>query len=311
MNENLIVAGEPKENEGKEQKKKTGGRGGMFRLSKGRFGFIYTVFLKKTRAKIGTGIILAFLVLILVGPFITPYSPYASSGSFNQAPSLAHLFGTDYQGKDVLSQVIYGAYPSLLVGLLAAVGGAGLGLILGVMGGYFSRLEAVISGATDVIITFPAIPLLVLIGMLYPQLNELLILALILVLWPVAARAIRSQVLSLKNRPYVEAAKASGMGNWEIIWKIIIPEVTAIAFAWFVLSVAVAVIIVVALEFLGIGSPEVVSWGSIFYWAQQFAFYNGDWWWILAPGVSITLITTAFALIGFSVEEVMNPRLRR
>jgi peptide/nickel transport system permease protein len=277
----------------------------------GRFGFAYTIFLKKTRARIGTGILLFFLVVLIVGPFVYPYSPYDITGAKNQAPSLAHLFGTDYSGKDVLSQVIYGAYPSLLAGIVSALGGTILGLFLGVMAGYFSRAESTISAASDVVITFPAIPLLVLIGMLYPQIDQLLILALILILWPVAARAIRSQVLSVKNRPYVEAAKASGMSDWEIILKIIIPEVLSIAFAWFVLSVATAIIILVALEFLGVGSPEVVSWGSIFYWAQQFAFYNGDWWWILAPGVCITLVTAAFAMLGFSVEEAMNPRLMK
>jgi len=277
----------------------------------GRFGILYSIFWKKTRAKIGTCILLFFFVLLIVGPFLYPYSPYAISGAKNQPPSLAHVFGTDYQGKDVLSQVIYGAYPSLLAGIVSALGGTILGLLLGVIAGYFSKVEGAISAASDVVITFPAIPLLVMIGMLYPQIDQLLILALILILWPVAARAIRSQVLSVKNRPYVEAAKASGMGDWEIIRKIIIPEVTAIAFAWFVLSVATAIIILVALEFLGVGSPDVVSWGSIFYWAQQFAFYSGDWWWVLAPGISITLVTAAFAMIGFSLEEAMNPRLIR
>ena len=100
------------------------------------------------------------------------------------------------------------------------------------------------------------------------------------------------------------------MSDFQIIRKIMIPEVTSLAIAYFVLTVSAAVVLVTALQFLGVGNPTEVSWGSMLYWAQQFAFYAGDWWWILAPGVSITLVALAFALIGFSVEEVMNPRLR-
>jgi peptide/nickel transport system permease protein len=140
--------------------------------------------------------------------------------------------------------------------------------------------------------------------------DTLIIVILIVVLWPAIGRAIRSQVLSVKERPYVESGKLSGMSDFEIIRRVIIPEVAPIAIAYFVLTVAAAIVLVTALEFLGVGNPNIVSWGSMLYWAQNFAFYRGDWWWILAPGISVTLVATGFALIGFSVEEVMNPRLR-
>ncbi len=250
------------------------------------------------------------LVFILVGPFFVPYGPSDVSPDLNSPPSLAHLFGTDFQGHDILSQTIWGAYPSMLIALLASVGGALAGLLVGVIGGYFSKAEAVLSGAVDVILTFPPLPLLILIGLLYPNIGSAVILALIFILWAPVARAIRAQVMSIKERPYVDAAKSSGMSSFNIVTKILIPDVASIAFAYFVLDVAVAVVLITALEFLGIGNPNTVSWGSMFFWADQFAFPAGDWWWILAPGVSITLVAVGFALIGFSIEEAMNPRLR-
>lgn len=261
-------------------------------------------------SKIGAAIILAFILLMIVGPFVIPYSPYATSSMKDQPPSLTHPFGTDWLGHDVLSQVVWGAYPSMLVGIEAAIGAVLIGLAVGVLAGYFGRLEALLTGTADVVLTFPPLPLMVLLGSLYPVTSLLITLIIMLVLWPVVARSIRSQVLAVKKLPYVEAARTSGLRDRQIILRIVIPEVASIAIAYFVLMVSAAIVLVSALQFLGVGNPDIVSWGSMLFWAQIFAFYSGDWWWILAPGLSITLVATAFALIGFSVEEVANPRLR-
>ena len=149
-----------------------------------------------------------------------------------------------------------------------------------------------------------------LLGTLRPADNLYLIVILSVVLWPPVARSVRSQVLSIKSLPYVELAKMSGMSDAEVIVKVIIPAVGAIIFAYFVLTVAASIVLVMGLEYLGVGNPDVVSWGSMIYWSQQFGFYSGDWWWVLAPGVAISLLTVGFALMGYSFEEVMNPRLR-
>jgi len=264
----------------------------------------------KKSAKIGGGILVAFMVLILAGTFLVPYSPSAISSDHDSPPSLAHPFGTDFEGHDLLSQVVWGSYPSLFVGIMAALGATVIGLVVGVMAGFFERLEGLLSGVADVILTFPPLPLMILLGSMLPATDLLITIILIIVLWPVIARAIRSQVLSLKQKPFVETARVSGMSNFELISKVIIPEVVPLAIAYFVLTVSAAIVFVTALQFLGVGSPNEISWGSILYWAQQFGFYSGDWWWILAPGLSVTIIATAFALLGFSAEEVMNPRLR-
>jgi len=261
-------------------------------------------------ARLGSIIVLGFVVLAILGPLVYPHSPNAVSRFHNQPPSPTFPLGTDNLGHDVLSQTIYGARSSIFVGVSAAAGAALLGLLVGVIAGYYDRLESIFTGAADIIMTFPALPLLILVGTIYLASDPLIILMLILVLWPPIARASRSQILTVKKLPYVEAAKTGGSKDRQIISRILIPEIASIVTAYFVLTVAGAIVIVAALEFLGVGNPNIVNWGSMLYWAQQFAFYLGDWWWILAPGLSITLLATGFALIGFSVEEAMNPRLR-
>jgi peptide/nickel transport system permease protein len=275
-----------------------------------RLRWFYFRFLRTKSAKVGWVLILSVLVLVLLGPYLVPYSPYATQSTANDPPSLAHPFGTDYLGHDLLSQVIFGAYPSLLVGLAAALGATLCGFVVGVLGGYYKRLEWVLSASTDAILSIPALPLLILIGIIFVVTDQLIIAGLILVLWAPIARAVRAQVASLKKLPYVDAARTSGMSDWKIIWRVIVPKVGSIAMAYFVLSVSVSIVLATALEFIGVGNPEVVSWGSILFFAQQYGFYLGDWWWVLAPGLAITVIATGFALIGFSVEEILNPRLR-
>ncbi len=261
-------------------------------------------------AKIGIGMVVIFSILIIVGPFLTPYSPTENTSSRNSPPSLAHPFGTDNVGHDLMSQIFWGAYPSMVVGLFSAIGAVGIGLLAGVLAGYYRKTEGLLMGVGDVILTFPPVPLMILLGSFYPASSLLLIAIMTVVLWPVVARSIRSQVLSIKEMPFVESSRTSGMRNFEIISRIIIPEVGSLAVAYFVLAVSSATVLVTTLQFLGVGNPNEVSWGSILYWAQQYGFYAGDWWWVFVPGLFITLITTAFAVLGFSVEEIMNPRLR-
>jgi peptide/nickel transport system permease protein len=198
----------------------------------------------------------------------------------------------------------------MVVGILAASGATLLGLIVGVTAGYFRRLEGPLTGVADVILTFPPLPLMILLGSLFPATDTLITIILIVVLWPAIGRAIRSQVLSIREKPYVDSARLSGLKDLEILRRVVIPEVAPIAIAYFVLTAAAAIVLVTALEFLGVGNPNVVSWGSMLFWAQQFAFFRGDWWWVVAPGTSITLAATGLALIGFSIEEILNPRLR-
>ncbi len=267
--------------------------------------------LSSKTSQAGVIILASLALLILVGRLLTPYSPYAVTPNPNSPPSLVHPFGTDFQGHDLLSQVIYGAYPSLSVALLAAIGSVALGFFSGVFSGYFRKLEGGISGTTDAVLTLPILPTIILIAALF-EASDLLVAGLLtLLLWAPVARAVTAQVLSVKQLTYVDVARLSGMKDLRIVWRVIIPEVGPIAIGYTIINLAISIVLITALEFLGVGDPNVVSWGSILYWAQQFAFTAGDWWWVLAPGIIIALLAVGLALVGYSVEEALNPRLRR
>lgn len=266
--------------------------------------------LMRSRLRIaGVAILLLVFLIVLTGSFLWHFTPQGTYG-VNEGPSIRHPFGTDYLGHDLFSQIAWGAYPSLFVAIGAAIGSVVIGLAAGVVGGYFSRLEILLNGASDVVMAFPAIPLLIIVGSLFTATNTLIMVMLILVMWPAVARAVRAQVGAIKKMAYIEASSTSGMTDLQVIAREIVPEVGAIAVAYFVLNVALAIVLTTAIEFLGVGNPSVVTWGSILYWAQQYAFFIGDWWWVIFPGLMITLTASAFALIAYSLEETLNPRLK-
>lgn len=266
--------------------------------------------LGRRSAKVGIIIVLGLLVFLLAASFFSPYSAESTSSQPNSAPSLEHLFGTDNLGHDLLSQFSYGAYPSLIVGLEAALGASVLGFVAGVGGAYFGKLQDLLSVTTDIILTFPLLVIALVILSLYPPTNTNIAITLAIFLWAPVARAVRNQVASIKKLAFISTAKLSGMSDLSIAYRVIGPEVVSVAIAYFIINVSISVVIVTSLEFLGIGNPVAVSWGSILYWANQFAFEFGDWWWVAEPGVMISMLAFGLALIGFSVEEVMNPRLR-
>ncbi len=263
-----------------------------------------------TSAKVGVVLLSAMALTMIMGSVLTPYDPESPSSVANVGPNFNHIFGTDWLGHDLFSQIVWGSYSSLFVALIGALGSVILGLFVGVGAGYFPRLRGILSGAGDVIMVFPALPLLALLGSVQLASNIFIASLMLLILWPVVARVVRNQVAALKKQPYVEAARTSGAGNREIIFGIIIPEVAPIAIAYFILNTSLAIILTVALEFLGVGNPALVSWGSVLFWAQRYAFIAGAWWWVFFPGLFIALTSTSFALIGFAIEETVNPRLR-
>jgi ABC-type dipeptide/oligopeptide/nickel transport system permease subunit len=220
------------------------------------------------------------------------------------------LFGTDFQGRDVLSEIVWGAYPSLSISIYAALGATLLGFFAGILSGYYQKLYPTVGGATDVVMAIPLFPLLILLGLILIANSSLIGVVLIAVLWAPVARSVRSQVLSVKKLAFVESAKTSGLSDLQVVFKIIVYEVAPLAVAYFITNVSLNIVLVTALQFIGMGNPLLVSWGTILYWAQQYGFNAGDWWWIFFPGLIITLTTTGFGLIGFSIEEIANPRLR-
>jgi peptide/nickel transport system permease protein len=267
-------------------------------------------FLKSKTSVVGVAILGAIALMVLIGPFFVGSNPNAVVGPADSPPSFAHPFGTDWLGKDILSQVVWGAYPSLTIAILVAAGSVGIGFIVGLLAGYFEKVDPFFSGLTDITLTFPVIPIVLLIAALYVATTVSVAVWVLSMFWAPVARAVRAQVLTLKKLPYVESSKTSGMGDFRIVFTIIVPAIVALGVAYFVLNIGAGLATVTALQFLGVGNPTQVSWGGILYFAQQYAFIAGAWWWFLAPGIMITLVALGSALIGFSVEEIMNPLLR-
>jgi peptide/nickel transport system permease protein len=225
------------------------------------------------------------------------------------------LMGTDYGGADVFAQVVYGARISLLVGLLSAGIGISLGLIVGLIAGFLGKfIDEVLMRFTDMMLVIPGLPLLiVLVAVLGANIWNLIIIIGFLG-WMGFARIVRSQVLTLRERPFVEAARAAGAGPGRIIMRHIFPNIVSITYVNLALTVPGAILAESALAFLGLSDPTVNSWGHMF---QNIAISGSlahpppPWWWVLPPGFSIALVSLSFVLIGYALDEVFNPRLRR
>ena len=270
----------------------------------------FRLFFKTRYSKAGAILIAGVILLVLIGTVVVPYNPSLPSGPLNSPPSLAHPFGTDFQGHDLLSQIVWGAFPSLFVTLIAAIGASILAIVVGISAGYYDKLNALLGGTTDVVLSIPSIPLLlILLSIYWPPTNLTYILVLVAILWASGARAIRAQVMALKKLPYVDAAKLSGVRDSAIVFKTMARQAVPLGVAYFIVNISLGLIIVTALEFLGVGNPEAVSWGSILYWSQSMGLVSGDWWWPLAPGLMISIFSTGAALLGFSAERSLNPRM--
>ena len=229
----------------------------------------------------------------------------------NLAGTAWGLLGTDAGGNDLLSRDIIGATSSMIVGLTAAALGVGLGLIIGLIAGLLGGLmDEFLMRLTDVFLTIPFLPLaFILVVILTP--SELTIVMIIAFFsWMGFARVIRSQVLSLRERPFIEAARAAGAGNGRILSKHLFPNLVGLTYVNLALSVPGAIITYAALSFLGLGDPTVISWGSIL--SENFALSaETSWWWVIPPGLAIAFVSLSFVLLGYALDEMFNPKLRK
>ncbi len=222
------------------------------------------------------------------------------------------LLGTDDSGNDLFSQFIYGSRVSLIVGLVATFIGISVGLVVGLLAGYLGRVvDEVLMRFTDMMLVIPGLPLLiVLVAVLGPSLLNI-ILVLGFLGWMGFARVIRSQVLSLRERPFIEAAKASGAGTGYITVKHIFPNIVSLTYVNLALSVPSAIVGEAALSFLGLGPQTTISWGQMLELARAAGTQALVPWWIVPPGLGIAILSLSFILIGYALDEMFNPRLRK
>lgn len=288
----------------------------MFRRYSPEFGLIREylgMFLGMRTAIIGTVIILIFIFMAIFAPYITPYDPLKLGGAEEllQPPSPKHILGTDDMGRDVFSQLIYGSRISLIVGFAAAFISIGIGTLIGLVSGYLGGwVDEVLMRVTDIVMVLPALPLMIVLAALLGRSLFNIILVISIVGWPYSARVIRSMVLSIKERPFIEAAKCLGAGRLYILFKEILPNVVPLVVAEAVLYISSAIYAEAVLSFLGLGDPMSISWGMML----NFAFSSGvmayAWWWVLPPGLSIAFIILGFTFLGNALNDILNPRLR-
>jgi peptide/nickel transport system permease protein len=265
---------------------------------------------------IGLGILVFFILVAVIGPWVAPHDPTATTVDLLQGPSSAHLLGTTQAGQDVFSELLVGARSTVFIGFLAGIIATALSIIVGVCAGYFGGLaDDLLSMLTNVFLVIPGLPLLIVLAAYLPKgtSSNPLVLALIISItgWAWGARVLRAQTLSMRRRDYVESARVIGEKRMRIIGAEILPNLTAIVASSFVFTVLYAIGTYVALAFLGVVDPSKWSWGGMLFWAEsQNAAQVNAWWWFLPPGICIALLGTSLALLNFGIDEFINPRLR-
>lgn len=267
---------------------------------------------KRRTALAGGVVVLALIVVALIAPWITPYDYRDQNLRLTLSPpSATHPFGTDELGRDVLSRIMVGARISLVAGLMAVGTGLIIGLVLGALGGYFGGwLDIAVSGLTDIVWSFPVILLsIALVAMLQPGLTSSMI-ALGLATWPSYARVIRAQVIAIKEREYVEAARAIGCSSFRLIIRHVLPNVLSPVIVMCSLGIGNAIIVESTLSYLGLGAqPPLPSWGSMLSNARTFT-YDASFLTII-PGVFIMVVVLGFNLLGDALRDALDPRLYR
>lgn len=268
---------------------------------------------RNRKALAGVIMLAAFCLMALLAPVLAPVDPAAFVDRPHLPPSSAHLLGTTGQGQDVFAQTVWGARPTLVVGILVGLISTLIGIVVGISAGYFGGgVDDILSLGTNIFLIVPSLPLLVVLAAFLGSGNVAFFIAVLTITgWAWPARIMRSQTLSLREKDFVAAARVGGEGGMRIVLAEILPNMLSIVVASFLSSTIFAIGALTALEFLGLGNPSVISWGTSLYWASNNAgLLTGAWWTFIPAGACIALVAFAFALINYAVDEITNPRLR-
>ena len=271
---------------------------------------------RHTPGMIGLVLLALAVAMAVAAPLLAdPAGLHAVNTTANPAwanPSKFPPLGTDHLGRSVMTQFIWGARISLLVGLAATVLAMGIGSLVGITAGFFGGwTEAVLMRLTEWFLVIPFLPLAIVLAAVLGPSIENIILVIGITSWPSAARLIRAQVLTLKERLYVDRSRALGASDWHLMTRHILPNVSGLIIANTTLTVPVAILSETTLSFLGLGDPTRASWGKMLQESfQAGALTQQAWWYYVPPGIGILLVVLAFTLVGQALEEVLDPRLR-
>ncbi|WP_259275654.1 ABC transporter permease [Micromonospora chalcea] len=259
---------------------------------------------------IGLVIVVLMVAAAALAPLIAPYDPTAMSNQRLAAPGGDFLLGADEAGRDLLSRALYGARTSLTVSLIVVTCAGAIGVLLGLLAGFYRGfLDAIITPATDIMFAFPTLLLALAVVAARGPGTENLIIALILVFIPSFARVVRGTAMSVRREPYVESGQAVGLSNARLIFKYILPNSVAPIAVQFTTSLATAILVEASLGYLGLGvQPPQPSWGSML--SSGKAFMEMSIWPSVVPGVCIMVAVLGFNLLGDTLRDVLDPRLR-
>ncbi len=280
-----------------------------------QFKEIWRAFRRRPMGILGAFMLLSVVFIAIFAPWLAPYDPDekidVEPGDLLAPPDAEHLLGRDDAGKDVLSQLIYGARVSLTVGFVASFMAMFIGTTVGLVSGYYGgRIGNASMRLVDFLLVIPDLPLMLVIISIWGRGLWKIILVIGLLSWTYTARLVRSQVLSIKERQFILRARAIGAGSLRIIARHVFPQVLPIILAEAVLAISGAIIAESSLSFLGLGDPTLVSWGMMLNFAFERAISRMAWWFLLPPGFAIVWVSVGLILMGSTLEEIVNPRLK-
>jgi peptide/nickel transport system permease protein len=288
-------------------------RPGMDRLRAGTSASLARAIAGNRKALAGLTVIVIFAFMSFFPGVLAHDNPGAEIYKRSAGPSAAHLLGTTSYGQDVFAQWVFGTRESLVIAIVAGGLATVLSVLIGVSAAYRGGfVDGVLSLFTDVFLVIPAFPLVVIIAAYSKNGgNAILIAVLVVTGWSYGARQLRSQALSLRSRDFLVAARIRGERQWRIIVFEIIPTMTSLIVANFLGAAVYAVLAAAGLQFIGLGNPDAMSWGTMLFWAQNNeALQAGTPLWAIVPGVSIALLGGALALLNYAFDEIGNPALR-
>ncbi len=265
-------------------------------------------------AILGAIFLLVLVVLAVFAPAIAGDDPMVPQGRPFESPSRAHPLGTDDVGHDLFAQLLYGTRVSLIIALLSASIAVGVGLVVALLAGYRrGKLEQFLMRVVDLTLAFPFLVLVIVLAAFFGRSLVTTVVVIGAVIWARPARVLRSQVIKVREFQHVLAARAMGASTARIIGRHILPRVAPLAAAQFVRAANISVLIEASLSFLGLGDTNRISWGTMLYFANsRNAILTDAWiWWILPPGLALTVAVLGFAFLGYAIEEWADPRLAR
>jgi len=258
----------------------------------------------------GFAIIMLFLAMAVFAPFMGTVDPSMSGDVDNLLlpPSSQFWFGTDDLARDIYSQTIYGSRISLTIGFVAALITVFSGALVGLIAGYYGKMVGeVLMRIVDFFMMLPELPLMIVLAAVLGPSMWNIILVVSLVSWPTTARVVRSQVLSLKERPFVESSRCIGASNFQLMFSEILPNVVPLMFAQAVIMITEAIYAEAVLSFLGLGDPTSISWGMMLHFVFESGVISESYWWVIPPIVCIVALIVSFSLMGTAVSDVLEP----